>query len=389
MNRIVGVIPAKGSSSRVPDKNRQLIRGVPLFLWACNNLNRVLDRSDIYVDSDSAETRRMAEAHGFQTMVRPAEMATNATDGNALMRWEASNVEADIVVQHLPPMIFLKETTLRRAIDLVVKGEADSVFGAAEEAFYLWDEQGPRYDIHNIPNSFTLPKLTIEGMGIYVTRKAVLMETGIRVGGNAIPMPLDKLEQVDIDYLEDLEMARALACGLPAGNPYTEGVDNLLEAKPIRLLVIDVDGTMTDGGMYVGTSGEEMKKFNTKDGIGIQRALKKGVEVAFLSSGVLQELMASRAKVLGVKHVSVTTEPKIERLRALSAKLSIPLSETAFIGDDINDVEAMKACGFSACPADSVALIKSTAHVVLNALGGGGCVREFVDRFIISDGKEL
>ena len=105
--KIVGFIPAKGSSTRTPAKNMQKVLGVPLFLWAANNLNKVLDKQDIYIDSDSEEILAIAKKHGFNTIKRPIELATNATDGNQLLQWQAKNVDADIYIQHLPPMIFL------------------------------------------------------------------------------------------------------------------------------------------------------------------------------------------------------------------------------------------------------------------------------------------
>ena len=117
--KIVGIIPAKGSSSRTINKNRQKVLNVPLFLWAANNLNRVLDRSDIYIDSDSKEILSLAKYYGFSIIERPSNLATNATNGNELLQWEASNVKADLYIQHLPPMIFLKKDTLKKGMDKV------------------------------------------------------------------------------------------------------------------------------------------------------------------------------------------------------------------------------------------------------------------------------
>ena len=125
---IAGVIPATGSSGRLPEKNRQLILGVPLFLWAANNLARVLPKQDIYIDSDSDAILGQAKAAGYQAIKRPDDLATNATDGNRFMIWEAENIPCDILVQHLPPMPFLKEATLRKALDAVTTGK-QSVFG--------------------------------------------------------------------------------------------------------------------------------------------------------------------------------------------------------------------------------------------------------------------
>jgi len=382
--RIAGVIPAKGTSTRVPSKNLQRVLGVPLFLWAANNLARVLDKTDIYVDSDSPEIRALAERAGFCTITRPADLATNATDGNQLMLWQASQVDAEILVQHLPPMIFLSEATLRRGLAHIAEGY-DSVFGAAEEALYLWNEHGPAYDLCNIPNSFTLPKTIIETMGLYMTRKACLESSRVRVSGKTARLALDHFEQIDIDTPHDLEFARTVARGLEPDSAYTRGVAALVPAvstKAIKLLVLDVDGTLTDGGMYYATDGSEMKRFHTRDGRAILRAQAAGVTVAFLSAGLNGDAVRLRAKALGVPLVHVGTGPKAPVLAGWMRELALDPAEVAFVGDDTNDLDAMQLAGLRACPSDADAAVKRAVEVVLAAAGGHGCVREFVDMFL-------
>ncbi|WP_338553369.1 hypothetical protein [Paenibacillus sp. KS-LC4] len=224
--KYAGVIPAKGSSTRLPNKNMYQIQGVPLFLWAANNLNRVLDRKDIFIDSDSDEILLLAEKHGFGAIKRPEALATNATNGNELMLWEMSQVDADVYIQHLPPMIFLKQSTLQKGIEMIESGY-DSVFSVLKTQCYLWGETAPKYDLYNLPNSFTLPPTIIEGMGLYFTKRNILEQTKVRVAGNYSMLEIDKFEAIDIDYLEDMELATAVANGLPSENPYTSGIQKL------------------------------------------------------------------------------------------------------------------------------------------------------------------
>ena len=383
--KIAGVIPAKGSSSRVPSKNRQHILNVPLFLWAANNLARVLPRADIYIDSDSSEIRETAAHFGFGTIERPNDLATNATDGNALMLWQASQVDADIYVQHLPPMVFLKKTTLEEAIGAVVSGDHHSAVGLIKSHAYQWAEDDPAYDVVNIPNSFTLPPLITEGMGLYVTRRDALLSERIRIPGPVAPVYLDPYESVDIDYPEDLEFARTLAAGLGPNTPYTEGINGLSTRRLVKLLVLDVDGVMTDGGMYYDEDGRELKKFNTKDGMAIKRARRAGVEIAFLSSGLKPSLIKNRAATLGVEHVYVGTRPKSDVLKEWSDSLSISLEDMAYVGDDINDLNVIDQVGVSACPCDAVAEVKRRVDIVLAKRGGDGCIREFIENQLLGE----
>lgn len=222
--KVVGFVPARKGSTRVEEKNIQEILGVPLFLWAANNLSRVLDKKDIYIDSNSDEIIELAEKFGFSGIKRPEDLATNATDGNKFMLWEVSNVDADVYVQHLPPMPFLKQSTLQSAVEQVVDKKFDSAFAVIKRKSYQWSENGPMYDLKNIPNSFTLPDHIEEGMGLYVITKESILKNETRIGTNPLMVEIDQFESVDIDYPTDLEFARALAKGLGEESEYTNGI---------------------------------------------------------------------------------------------------------------------------------------------------------------------
>ncbi len=220
--KIVGFIPARGGSSRVPRKNLQLIGGIPLFLRACYNLARVLKKEDIVVDSDDDEILAIASSHGFNTLKRPDALASNATDGNSFFRWETSNFpEADIYIQHLPPMPFLSEITLKHCFNAIEEG-FDSIICVGKEHYYLWDvsEKKPLYDICHIPNSFTLNETCFETMGLYMITKEAHKNTGLRIGNNYKMISVNKFEQIDINYPEDFELAIAVERGLKDGSPY-------------------------------------------------------------------------------------------------------------------------------------------------------------------------
>jgi 3-deoxy-D-manno-octulosonate 8-phosphate phosphatase (KDO 8-P phosphatase) len=151
----------------------------------------------------------------------------------------------------------------------------------------------------------------------------------------------------------------------------------------IKLLVLDVDGTMTDGGIYVMEDGQQFKKFNAHDGLGIRLAMKAGIDVAIISHSLVANMVSTRANALGMKHFYVGQRPKLEVLQEWQSEMDIHESEIAFIGDDLNDLEIMQYVGFSACPANAVLKIKDIANVVLTKKGGDGAVREFIDRFIL------
>lgn len=162
------------------------------------------------------------------------------------------------------------------------------------------------------------------------------------------------------------------------------GISPVLRTKleKIRLLVLDVDGVMTDGGMYFTESGDQIKKYNTKDGMAIMQLTKVMFQVAIISSGFAPKMVERRAEMLNIQNCIVTREKKDVVLEELLNQLGMTRDDVAMIGDDINDLEVMKKIGLAVCPADAVQAIKQHAHLVLQSKGGEGCVREFIDMYL-------
>jgi 3-deoxy-D-manno-octulosonate 8-phosphate phosphatase (KDO 8-P phosphatase) len=153
--------------------------------------------------------------------------------------------------------------------------------------------------------------------------------------------------------------------------------------KKIRFLALDIDGVLTDGGMYYSESGDEFKKFNTKDGMGIKLIQNHGILVGFLSSGKNVNLITNRAKLLNVQYIYVGYDEKLNILEQWCVKLGISLDDVAYIGDDVNDLNVISAVGFSASPSDAVEKVKAAVDVVLQNKGGEACVREFIDTYLL------
>jgi 3-deoxy-D-manno-octulosonate 8-phosphate phosphatase (KDO 8-P phosphatase) len=154
------------------------------------------------------------------------------------------------------------------------------------------------------------------------------------------------------------------------------------KAAAVKLLVIDIDGVLTDGGMYYTESGDELKKFNTKDGLAIKRLVKNGMQVAFLSNGKNTALIQSRAKLLGVQKIYVGFEEKEKILDKWVKELKISYKNVAYVGDDVNDLKVITKAGFSACPSDAMDIIKQKATIILTRNGGDACVREMIDNYL-------
>jgi 3-deoxy-D-manno-octulosonate 8-phosphate phosphatase (KDO 8-P phosphatase) len=153
--------------------------------------------------------------------------------------------------------------------------------------------------------------------------------------------------------------------------------------KGLKMLILDVDGVLTDGGMYVSEKGDQMKRYNTHDGLALLELSKsKKLELGIISSGFTEHMVQDRAALLGIERVYVGREPKLSILENWCKEMNISPKEVAFIGDDRNDAEVMKAVGLAVCPASAVASIKSISDIVLSRKGGAACVREFIDNYL-------
>lgn len=149
----------------------------------------------------------------------------------------------------------------------------------------------------------------------------------------------------------------------------------------IRLLVLDVDGVLTDGALYYTAEGEELKKFHVRDGQGIKLVQQVGIHVALLS-GNSAAAVQQRANVLGIPYVFQGVTDKLATLQTLCAQLQCPLTEVAYVGDDINDLAALQAVGCPLTVADAVAANRACALYVTQLPGGHGAVREICDLLV-------
>lgn len=145
----------------------------------------------------------------------------------------------------------------------------------------------------------------------------------------------------------------------------------------IKMLVMDVDGTLTDGRIYIGAQGEIMKAFDVKDGYGIVEFRQSG-GVPVIITGRRSEIVKTRCRELGIDELYQGISNKLEQLKKVAEKHQVLPKEIAYIGDDLNDLECIQYCGYSGCPRDAIEEIKRyVSYVCLND-GGKGAVREFI-----------
>ncbi|MVM37545.1 HAD hydrolase family protein [Spirosoma sp. HMF3257] len=161
----------------------------------------------------------------------------------------------------------------------------------------------------------------------------------------------------------------------------------LKKAARIKLLLTDCDGVLTDAGVYYGENGEVLKKFNIRDGMGVERLRKLANVDTGIITGETSPSVVARAAKLKITELHLGCKDKLALLPDILTRTGLDASEVAFIGDDVNDLEIQQAIGFSACPADAARQNKAIVDYCCNAKGGEGCLRELAE--LIIDAKQI
>jgi len=169
--------------------------------------------------------------------------------------------------------------------------------------------------------------------------------------------------------------------------PYGKVTTNIFEqAQKIKLFVCDVDGVFSDGRIYLGNDGEELKAFHTKDGFGLKAIMDQGIEVAIIT-GRQSNIVENRMTALGVKHIYQGKDDKLSVYNKLLQQLALQPEQTAYIGDDVVDLPVMKKAGIGIAVNDAHPLVLQQADLITSVKGGFGAVREICDLFLQCHGQ--
>lgn len=155
----------------------------------------------------------------------------------------------------------------------------------------------------------------------------------------------------------------------------------IVDAKKIKYLVLDVDGTLTDSGVYYDDHGNELKKFSTKDGTGFNLAHDAGMQIIVIT-GRACNATQRRMEELKTEYIYQGVQNKVDFLKKLMSDLSISSEEVGYIGDDLNDIPAMRICGFVGCPSDAAPEVKALANYVSKVACGHGAMRDVVEHIL-------
>jgi len=239
--KVYAFVPAKGSSERIKNKNMKFLDGDRLYIKALKTLLNCKEIDRIFLDSDEQEMYDLVDYLPISFMKRDKNLANNKTDGHKMFMNEVNNYpDADIYVQLLCTSPFIKPETIDKAIKFLKENQQyDSAILMKKDKFYFWENNKPKYDINNIPNSKDLPETIIESMGLYISTKKSAMKTNRRYGNNPYFIYGGLEELIDVNNQEDLDFAEIFAKGLrKQENKKLELIKHLV-SSPVLSDIID------------------------------------------------------------------------------------------------------------------------------------------------------
>ena len=375
---IIAFIPARGGSKSIPGKNIKNFCGKPLIYWNLLALDKSELVDEVVVATDSEQIFKKVEEFNFSKVKlyrRSAENAQDHSTSEDIMLEYINYAKLDssdifMLVQATSP--FTRTKDFNNGLNLMSKH--DTVFACAKIKRFIWDKEGVplNYDHNNRPRRQDFDGTFMENGAFCISSVSDIINHNNRISGNIGICEMEEYTFVEIDEVEDWIIAEQLFIK----NHAHEYKSNF---KKIKLFLSDVDGVLTDAGMYYTENGDEIKKFCTYDGMGFQLLQKKGVKVGILTSED-KVLNRRRAKKLGLEFDFHGARDKLKIVKDLCIKENITLDEVAYIGDDVNCFSLLSNVGIAACPKNAVDKIKAIPSIIqLNKNGGDGVVREFVE----------
>lgn len=378
---VIAFIPVRGGSKSIPLKNIKPFCGKPLVCWNIEALEACSEVDEVIVATDSDDIWNTVENRNYKKTTlyrRSAENAcdTASTESVMIEYINYANLAEDsifMLVQATSPLTETKHFT--EALQMYAKGEHDSIITCVRNYRFFWNEDGTsmNYDYMNRPRRQNFHGMLMENGAFYINTVKNILDNGNRLGGKIGIYEMPEYTATEIDEPDDWIILENLM--------KRHILDRQKEKRKIKLFLTDVDGTLTDGGMYYTENGDELKKFNTRDGMGLQLLREHGVKTGIITSEDTR-IVENRAKKLKVDYLRQGKRDggKLKVAKEICEEMGISLQEVAYIGDDINCMELLSNVGVAACPADACKQIKAVANIrILDKKGGEGCVREFCE----------
>lgn len=393
---IKALIPLRGGSKSIPYKNIKLLAGKPLFAWCADAALKSGLFSDVYVSTDDEKIKECVQNHfpEIHVLHRPGHLASDTASTESVMLHFAQKIDFDVLclIQATSPLTTSSDFT--KAYKIFENQNADSLVTGVENKRFFWNDNGKpiNYDPLNRPRRQDFSGSIMENGAFYFTKKEILLKYKSRLAGKIAVYKMKDITAQEIDEPSDWNTVASYLKQNDDKNDHFQKIlpglthinirHNIIKKFKNTLAVfIDVDGTLTDGGMYYGSKGEMLKKFNTKDAHGMKELEKKGIVICIITAEDSPAVHA-RMQKLGLKHYFYGIKNKLPVYKNFLEKHSLNLKQTVFIGDDNGDVECLRTAGIGVVPADGEYTAKEAADYITARPGGHGAVREVCDMIL-------
>ncbi|MHA6247041.1 cytidylyltransferase domain-containing protein [Pontibacter sp. CAU 1760] len=385
--KTVALVPARGGSKSIPLKNIKEICGQPLLYWGLLALEKSQYIDIVYVATDSREIKEVVLTFNFKKVVIYDRLPANAQDHSStedlmleFLEWlDLPDYDQLILLQATTPYTTHKD--LDKALEQFWQEDFDSLLSCGRTKRFIWNEEGTpqNYDYKCRPRRQDFDGTLIENGAFYISTVGGVKKTKCRLNGRIgiyemAEYTLTELDEPEDWYLAEMLLQRNKAIAIQQ-NP---------NMKKIKLFLSDIDGVLTDAGMYYTEFGDELKKFSTYDGKAFELLRDKNVITGLITSEKVQ-LNERRAKKIKIDRLFQGVCDKVQVARQLCFEYGVSFEEIAYIGDDVGDIELLSKVGVAACPANAMAEVKGLLQIMeLKSKGGEGAVREFVNFLIAS-----
>lgn len=381
----VAFIPVRGGSKSIPLKNIKPMCGKPLVYWTVKAACECEFIDEVYVATDSEQIRQTVNSFKMENSIfekavvidRSEESASDTASTEFAMLEFANKYDFDniVLIQATSPLLVGDD--LNRGFKEFSNNSTDSVISVVRQKRFHWaiDASGEahptNYDVFNRPRRQEFDGYLVENGAFYITSKKDLLTSKNRVSGRIKAVEMNEDTFFEIDEPADWIIIESLMKknGLCSEN---------IVIPEIKMFLTDCDGCLTDAGMYYSENGDELKKFNTRDGMGFSFLKKQGIITGIVTSENVK-LNQRRAQKLKLDILEAGCIDKLTTVKKLCANYNIGLNNVAYVGDDLNDIEVIKNVGFGCCPADAMPAVKEQAKYIAKTNGGNGVIREIVD----------
>lgn len=381
----IAFIPVRGGSKSIPLKNIKEFCGKPLVYWNIDALHSVSSIDKIIVATDSDKIKDTVNSFGFDKVEIYDRNIENATDTAStesvvleyISKSNLQSIDTFILVQATSPLT--SQNDFENGLRLYDNGKYDSILSCSRTKRFFWNEDGTsiNYDYKNRPRRQDFKGTLVENGAFYINQVGNIIRDNNRLSGNIGMYEMPEHTEIEIDEPSDWIAAEQ------SMRKYDDRI-NVTIGKDIKLVLTDVDGTLTDSGMYYSSDGVEIKKFNTRDGKAFEILRNNGIKTGIVTTEDTK-IVENRASKIKADYViqGVSGEGKLNAVKNLCSKMKIDLRSVAYIGDDVNCIELLESVGVAACPSDAVSDVKNVHNInVLNTPGGGGVLREFVSMIV-------